>query len=572
MQNIPGIAIKEATEQIPVMKISPANKGDQNALFADLFNEHATMVENELALTPVSSKDKMLESAPDTDEHKETVNAAGTKAPVQEEPEPEVDHRESLMTKEDFEEVKDDLEAYGMTEKEIADIEKKINSDEGMTWGQFTSVVAHKMAELRTNQLSDEQKEKLNTFFAKFGFTPKESEKLIKHLENGNQDKVMKALQAKVDAMPQGQQLLFDKQEIEAFTTALSFSKEFTSKIQELFGTNTLPKDVKEAFTLMRQEMVKMDSKDRELVRAVTKGFVKAMGDTAKESTLARQVAEAVDLKPRVAEEQIKADVSENFKDASHVRKDALADAKVRSHSERNMAEKVEIKTDAKPDAKTDTPEQQNTESNKHWTELLSKTSDDGSRPIENKTQIKTGDAAQALKAGLTVSTETGTATKTQAWEKVSAPKVMTQVDNAFIKTLNNGGKQLTLQLTPENLGKLSIVLQVNGKEVSASIRAESPEAAKIINENIDIIKNSLENQGLKVEKLDVQTGLANNQEARDWFGQEQHNMSRDRDAMAAMRNHMKNMRSGDGGPLAQDLQLLREQAINAAHGLHVIA
>jgi len=570
MQNIPGIALEKTTEQIPVVKIATANKGDQHALFADLFNEHANMVENELALAPVSSQEQMLESAPDTDAQEEAVNAAGTKVPVQEEPEPEEDKRESLMTQEDFEEVKDDLEAYGMSEEEITEIEDKINSEEGMTWGQFVSTVAHSMAEMRTNEFSDGQKGKLNSFFSKFGFTPTESEKLIKHLENGNQDKVMKALQAKVDAMPQGKQLLFDKQEIEAFTSALSFSKEFTSKIQELFGTNTLPKDVKEAFTLMRQEMVKMDSKDRELIRGVTKGFVKSMGDTAKESTLARQVAEAVDLKPRVAEESIKSEAGENFKEATQVRKDALPDAKVRNHSEKNLADKVEIKTDAKPEAKTDTPEQQNKESNEHWTDLLNKVNDDGPRPVQNRTQVKTEEAAQALKTGLTTSTETGS--KTQAWEKVSAPKVMKQVDNAFIKTLNNGGKQLTLQLTPENLGKLSIVLQVNGKEVSASIRAESPEAAKIINENIDIIKNSLENQGLKVEKLDVQSGLANNQEAHDWFGQEQHNMSRDREAMVAMRNHMKNMRGGDGGPMAQDLQQLREQAISAAHGLHVIA
>nr|WP_321260746.1 flagellar hook-length control protein FliK [uncultured Pseudodesulfovibrio sp.] len=570
MQNIPGIAIEKTTEQLPVVKIASANKGDQHALFADLFNEHANMVENELALAPVSSQEQMLESAPDTDTQEEAVNAAGTKVPVQEEPEPEVDARDSLMTQEDFDEVKDDLEAYGMSEEEITEIEDKINSEDGMTWEQFVSTVAQSMAEMRTHEFSDEQKGKLNSFFSKFGFTDKESEKLIGDLENGNQAKVMKALQAKVDAMPQGKQLLFNKQEIEAFTSALSFSKEFTAKVQELFGTNSLPKDVKQAFTLIRQEMGKMDSKDQELVRTITKGFVNAMGDSAKESTLARQVSEAVDLKPRVAEDSLKTEVNENFKQVTQDRKDSLPDAKVRDHSEKNLADKVEIKTDAKPDANTDSPEQQKTESDEHWTNLLGKVNDDGSHSAQGKVQTKTEDTTQTLKTGLTTTTETGT--KTKAWEKVSAPKVMKQVDNAFIKTLNNGGKQLTLQLTPENLGKLSIVLQVNGKEVSASIRAESPEAAKIINENIDIIKNSLENQGLKVEKLDVQTGLANNQDAHDWFGQEQHNMARDQEAMVAMRNHMKNMRNGDGGMVARDLQLLREQAINAAHGLHVIA
>ena len=147
----------------------------------------------------------------------------------------------------------------------------------------------------------------------------------------------------------------------------------------------------------------------------------------------------------------------------------------------------------------------------------------------------------------------------------------MKQVETALLKNLGNNTKQLTLQLTPENLGKLSIVLQVHGKEVNAVIRAENPEAAKIIASNIDIIKNALESEGLKVEKLEVQAGLTNNQDSHDWFGQNEHNMARDREAMATMRNHMKTMRGGNDN-MAQDLQSLREQAINADNGLHIIA
>ena len=77
--------------------------------------------------------------------------------------------------------------------------------------------------------------------------------------------------------------------------------------------------------------------------------------------------------------------------------------------------------------------------------------------------------------------------------------------------------------------------------------------------------------RSLKVEKLEVQAGLTGNQDSPDWFGQNQHNMARDREAMAAMRNHMKTMR-GKGDAVAQDMQSLREQAINADNGLHVIA
>ena len=160
-----------------------------------------------------------------------------------------------------------DLEEYGLSEAEISEIEEEINSEEGMTWGQFVSHVADKMDSMREVELSDEQKDNLDTFFAKFGFSPQESAKLISQLENGEHAKVMAAMKAKLDNMPDGKQMLLTSDEVEAFSAAMNFSKEFTSQIKEAMGKNTLPKDLKEAFTLIRQEMADMDEKDRDLVK-----------------------------------------------------------------------------------------------------------------------------------------------------------------------------------------------------------------------------------------------------------------------------------------------------------------
>lgn len=62
-----------------------------------------------------------------------------------------------------------------------------------------------------------------------------------------------------------------------------------------------------------------------------------------------------------------------------------------------------------------------------------------------------------------------------------------------------------------------------------------------------------------------------NNSDYNNWFGQEEHNLAREREAMVAMRSHMKQMREGTV-QVAQDLQNVREQAIHADQGLHVIA
>ncbi|BDQ34651.1 flagellar hook-length control protein FliK [Pseudodesulfovibrio portus] len=572
MQNIPGIALEKAEEQIAAVKIAPAKKRDQQELFADLFNEHADMVENELALAPVSHNEKMLDAVPHAETREEPVNAAGTKVPVKDNKEKDIRDNEARVTEDDFEELKDDLKGYGMSDEEIARLEDKVKSEKGMTWGQMAAAIAQKMAATRTAEMTDDQKVELKSFFSKFGFTEKESDKLIAQLEKGNFSKVMKELQTKVDSMPQDKSLLLEKTEIEAFAAALAFSKEFTAKIKEMLGNNALPKDMKEAFTLIRQEMADMDKKDQELARAVGKVFARAMGDESKATTAARQITEAVDLKPRVSDEQIETEAKEELAEAVKVRKDAMPEASTRKTATESMANKVEIKPEADPKTATD---KQEDDSEENWDNLFGKMRDDSGSTGKEQGTAQTQAQAQTESSTLNALTKTNAAemdSKAKAWEKVSAPKVMKQVDNAIFKTLNNGTKQLTLQLTPENLGKLSIVLQVSGKEVGATIRAENADAAKIIADNIDILKSSLESHGLKVDKLEVQTGLTGNQDYQDWFGENEHNLAREREAMIAMRNHMKQMREGKGGVLAQDLQQLRDQAIHADHGLHIIA
>ena len=594
MQNIPGIAIDtakatEAASQLTKLATSSkssaqsglaAAENNAHATFADVFNEHTEMVEDELALAPVSHKEKMLDSAPkmkeDEDEQKPT-SVAGTKAPKVDPKAEEKSSEKSLesrMTQEDLDAVKDDLKEYGMSDEEIAAIEKQVNSEDGMTWGQFTSTLAKKIADKRKTDMTDEQKASLAGFFSKLGFTQTESDKLISQLKKGNYDKVLKEIEAKLDSLPQDQQTLLTKDEVEAFVSSMGMSKEFVTQVQELFANNTLPKDMKQAFTQIRQELADMDKKDQKLVKAVGKVFAGVMGDKQKETSAAKMIEEAVDLKPRVAEEKVNTEVREELAQAFKTREDALPETSVRRNAEQAEAQKVEIKQDAKEQPQADVnknAEDAEADHDRKWNNFFDKVHEDGTQVKETSAKVKADATASATKTALSQQA-TATNSTAKAWEKVSAPKVMKQVDQAVLKTLQNGGKQLTLQLTPENLGKLSIVLSVQGKEVSATIRAENADAHKLISDNIHIIKNSLESQGLKVEKLEVQAGLADNQNMNNWFGESEHNLSREREAMVAMRNHMRTMRSQNGTGVARDMQMIGERAISSDQGLHLIA
>ena len=592
MQNIPGTAAEAASEAAKLVQLATSSKSkganksalanakdDQSTRFADLFNEHTEMVEDELSMAPVTSEQQMLDSAPGIREEEEkeaTTNAAGTKAPKVEDskPEEEIEEKslESRMTSEDLDNVRDDLKEYGMSDEEIAAIEDQVNSEEGMTWGQFVSTVAKKIAAARETEISDEKKASLAGFFGKLGFTQQESDKLIDQMKKGNFEQVMKQVEAKIEAMPADQRTMFTKDEVEAFVSSMGLSKEFVTRVQELFSSNTLPKDMKQAFTQIRQELAGLDKKDQKLVKAVGKAFASIMGDAHKATSAARQVDEAVDLKARVAEEKADTNVREQLAQAFSDRKDAPADNTVSRQARQSAADKVEIKSEAPTQDQTaDNDLDPEAEHDRKWNNFFDKVREDGSQAKESSVKVKTEATDSSGKTVLSQQASANNATA-KAWEKVSAPKVMKQVDQAVLKTLNNGAKQLTLQLTPENLGKLSIVLSVHGKEVSASIRAENSDAHKIISDNLHIIKQSLESQGLKVDKLDVQTGLADNQGFNNWFGESEHNLSREREAMIAMRNHMRSMRAQDAGTMAQDVQSVGERVITSDQGLHLIA
>ncbi|WFS62126.1 flagellar hook-length control protein FliK [Pseudodesulfovibrio thermohalotolerans] len=587
MQNIPGIA-KEAASTASVQLVKMATSGkntaqtatadakdEKRALFAELFTEHTERVESELSLAPVTHREKMLDSTPGAEKEEEGNTAIDAAGVGTSETTPDINETadeaglDSRMTMDDLDAVRDDLKEYGMSEEEIAAIEEQVESEEGMTWGQFVSTVAEKLAESRKGEMTDEQKVSLAGFFNKLGFTEKDSSKLVDQLEKGQFDKVLKQVEARLDAMPQDQQLLFTKDEVEAFVSAMGLSREFVTRFQELFASNTLPKDVKQAFTRIRQELAGLDLKDQKLVKAVGKAFAAVMGDKHKESSAAAQVNEAVDLKPRVAEDKADTTVREELAQAFRNRKDAPSDNTVRRQDHAAADGRADVKPDAVvPGEAGEQDMDPEAEHDRKWNNFFDRVREDGSA----KTDAARNAEAVGTEAKAVTIQQSATGTNARAWEKVSAPKVLKQVDQAIIKTLKNGARQLTLQLTPENLGKLSIVLSVQGKEVSATIRAENSDSHKVITDNLNIIKNSLEAQGLKVEKLDVQTGLADNQSFNGWFGESQHNLSREREVMIAMRSHMRTMREQNTGGVAQDVQSVGERVIPSDQGLHLIA
>ena len=191
-----------------------------------------------------------------------------------------------------------------------------------------------------------------------------------------------------------------------------------------------------------------------------------------------------------------------------------------------------------------------------------------GKDSLESLSRAAAGAAANAT-AGQQGKAEN--AQQAKAFEKVAAPKVLDQVSEAMLKDLGQGRKQMTLNLDPESLGKLQIQLQVKDKDVHALLRAEDPDTAKLLTAQLDTIKKTLEDQGLKVQHLEVQTGLSGGGGQQAQFSADQHNQAQERQELSRMFSQLRMLRN-EGGDVARDMQNDGMQAILAERGLHIVA
>jgi len=119
------------------------------------------------------------------------------------------------------------------------------------------------------------------------------------------------------------------------------------------------------------------------------------------------------------------------------------------------------------------------------------------------------------------------TATTAQPSAYQTPGTVAQQVENTLLQNMGQGSRQITLILQPEALGNLSVTLTVKEKEVRAVIKADSPETSALLQDQAATIRKSLEDQGFKVTKLDVQTGLTQDNPSSRQGGAEQQAQAR---------------------------------------------
>lgn len=128
----------------------------------------------------------------------------------------------------------------------------------------------------------------------------------------------------------------------------------------------------------------------------------------------------------------------------------------------------------------------------------------------------KTGDVSESVVSQLTGTFEAALDSQAQG---VDAADVVRQVVDSIKFNNTQALKSIEVALNPENLGKVNIVVSVREGVVMAHIVTENEQVKKALENQVNTLKETLENQGVKVESVEVtvQTHeFENNQQFND--------------------------------------------------------
>jgi flagellar hook-length control protein FliK len=442
---------------------------------------------------------------------------------------------DTKISKEDFEGLKKRLKSVGLTDKEISALAERVASTVGLTFGELVAFLTPRMSTWATKakaaDVSSLDKSRIEGLLGKLGFSNTDARSLTQDLIQGKQGKVFSAIAKQLNALPQDQTISLDGNEVQSFLSALNLPQATSEKFKQAMTQAATPKALQDLMAGLKSE---------------------AASVAAKESGLTNELAKALN-KNLVRRAQGSADSPDG------------RFLKFKSN-ERMQDGLKQVETSARKSKTKDDSAQ----AEANWKEFASRLRQEGT--LETKPR----QGSDSLKGGLAEGMAKAAAQPNTGWEKVAAPRLASQVQSAIFKNLTQGKSQLTLQLEPQDLGKLSIQLTVKDKDVQAVIRADTPEAGKIIAEQLDGIRKALEDQGLKVSKIEVQTQLASSdQNSAGWLGAQAQNDASDRQSLAHLRG-LRRLLGDDADDLGADADA--EGIVNPAawnlgsERLHVIA
>lgn len=549
-------------------------------LFADLLKYSTTTSASLPTLAPAYVDP--LQIAPSSS----TVSASSARL---EEPDMPASHaddslRNVKMSREDYAGVRDKLEQAGVSKEKLEELDKKVQSPEGMTWGQLMHSVREATMEKisKPAALTEDDKAAISSLLTRIGFEPKQAEELTAGLASGQPAKAFAAISAKLKELSPDQTISLSKDEMGALAKALKLSDSASQRLMAKFGSaekvQLTPEGMRQTFVAVKQELSGQLAQAKDALQTVRDALHPAMEKARQQLEIARQATDG-----KVESSQVK---------PSSLLKDPQDHAQVGKDAQGKDAQNAEGKPTGTNAAQVDpaVAAKDARQQNQRFTGQDGSGSQNGTQQGKTAHDKAVGEFTGKVRVegegqtfgdsrfgiGQTLNASSAAQAKGDASQvlKGQNTQVLSQVESGILRNMGQGVKQLTLELTPDNLGKLNIMLTVKGKDVQAVIRADSPEAEKVLAENLQQIKQSLENQGLTVSKMEVRPGISQDSNlGQQWAGAEKHNQSQDRrDALERLRASSLLADVAGGTGLAQGMQNTGVEVKISQGGLDIMA
>lgn len=456
--------------------------------------------------------------------------------------------RQLTVSQDEFEKVKQVMKKAGMSDEDINQIAQSVQS--GTNWASMLSQIDSLAGKSGLENITGDEKSRLEMMFGKLGFSQDEITAMLKKLAAGQNQDVMNAMRQKLAGMSQDSGVSVTGDELALLTKAMNVNPEESASLKDFFAAlnngETNAKGLSSLLTLI-------DSADRNSssAKAVDLATLRSSLESIYGSAQSKSEGDSIDKYA--------------FRNTVNTMDSAIKLAhEFSERNARNSADGFLSGNNRDGGGGTGSSKSQdNQAASDFWSKIRTAADSTGTNMLGNLSG-RLNDLQSASRSATQTASQSGTGRTAQA-------EILAQVESGILKNLGQGLRQLTLELTPDDLGKLNIVLQVKGNEVNAVIRADNAEAARVISENLAQLRQSLEQQGLKVSKLDVQTGTANDSFASQWQGSSQHNHTQERESRQMSWSRFRSMTT-QGQNLVQDMHPGVEQAILAREGIDLFA
>lgn len=468
----------------------------------------------------------------------------------------------SKLDSEDVNSMLEKLRKKGVDDSALAGIEGLLATGATLTLGNIMGTL--RKGGRATGELSEEEMNEITSALQKMQFSKEDADEILGLMEGGHGGKALRLIRARAAELGEDGFSLTNA-ETRALMRGLDLSENAMAKFASLLGTG-------------------------EEAGIGGKTLDKLLGPAAEELAAKQAEAEklAAELKGAIDEALREKKIRERNELVADTRGNGLTD-----RAERRMRDDLTARANGFGKSREEREEealleedlareQDNNARKQSLAEERRTVSARDSGLGKNRTETSPSQAREAfssvvnrmdVSSGMTVPTEAQTATPQQNTSAAFTHRqeVFSQVEQGLLRQLADGTRQMTLRLDPAELGQLTVVLSVKGGEVRALIRAENPETTAALADQMDQLRATLEDQGFKVTKLDVETQLPHDTTKDQWSDMTQFNREQEmREQERFLR--IAKLRRESGETLARDVQSTGIREEISASGLHIIA